>query len=179
MLSTTATVGASLEPITEANSTDNNNHEDQNQVSVDNSIYAHPEGVHPSPRDTTTAAELQPQDWSPTQLVPMSSVWDWGRLASMDYETHSMEEQPGTSGSSHRVNGMFPTEQERLYDLTSTIEREMLTGRGTGDDGVTNTLRVTDWSRGLQSLRTFVEGDGGILLKIYQNLKLMHTTRLL
>lgn len=183
LLSTTATVGASLEPIAEANSSENNNnHEDQNHVAMDTSIYARPEDIQPPPRDITTSAVLRPSEWSPTEPRPMGSMWDWGRLASVDYETHGISEHPERSGSANRVNGIFPTEQERLYDVTSTIEREMLpsrTARNNDDDDGVNSMRVTDWSRGLQSLRSFVERDGGILLKIYQNLKLMHTTRLL
>ncbi|VDP91133.1 unnamed protein product [Echinostoma caproni] len=195
LLSTTATVGASLEPIAEANSSDNNNnnHEDHNHVQMDTSIYAHPDDLRPLPPDGQQPSVVPPGpesrlfEWSPTQPAPVS-VWDWGRLASMDYATAGIDEsqQTGPSGSTYRVNGIFPTEQERLCDLTSTIEREMRTGRGdggadelVGDGSVADTGGTTDWTRGLHSLRTFMEGDGGILLKIYQNLKLMHTTRLL
>ncbi|KAA3682276.1 uncharacterized protein DEA37_0008807 [Paragonimus westermani] len=82
----------------------------------------------------------------------------------------------GKSDQNHQIEGSFPADQEHLSQLTRSIEQEIGSGRRiAGVGGNTFWQKSSDGT----SAHSFMEGEGGLQLKIYQNLKLMHTTRLL
>ncbi|CAL8068381.1 unnamed protein product [Calicophoron daubneyi] len=147
----------SLEPITENNG---------------NSIYAHPDELWRGTRYTQPSSSssglqaMQRGYWGSEQQREHPNVWDWGRLASIELSDSKPED-----AASH-FDGTFPTDQENLCRLTRKIESEMRPQRGAESSQV-------DYPQAIEPVRGFMDGEGGMLLKIYQNLKLMHTTKML
>ncbi|TGZ52135.1 hypothetical protein CRM22_010685 [Opisthorchis felineus] len=144
--------------------------ENNNNAINGNSVYAHPEEFVPQPRRVETLeAVIPPEEWSPEGVDTENNLMEWYRAGGM--ELRAME-----AGMPRPCNGGFPTDQEELCRLTKSIETEMRGGRRFVVDDTNVRLARPKVET---TMRSFVDADGGLQIKIYQNLKLMHTTRLL
>ncbi|KAF6780483.1 hypothetical protein AHF37_00028 [Paragonimus kellicotti] len=140
-----------------------------------NSHYAQPEDIFPCGSDREQPTIVLPSaavmtDLSQEQTEHLKLLEWYGVSSGLDVAAL------GKNDRNHQIESSFPTDQEHLSQLTRSIEQEIGPGRRVAGVGA-----HTFWQKGLDSttVRSFMEGEGGLQLKIYQNLKLMHTTRLL
>ncbi|KAF5406437.1 hypothetical protein PHET_00042 [Paragonimus heterotremus] len=140
-----------------------------------NSHYAQPEDIFPRGSNREQPTVVLPSgavmtDLSQEQAEHLGLLEWYGLPSGLDMAAIGKNDQ------NHQIETSFPADQERLSQLTRSIEQEIGSGRRIADVGA-----HTFWQKGLDStaVRSFMEGEGGLQLKIYQNLKLMHTTRVL